>query len=229
MLANDQFARRGRVAVQTEAFRARAKIRPTSLAELVGKSDHLEVKLPGPCVDSADVGDPGFYYALGAIVGTSRPRAILEIGTFLGVSTLVMAMNAPEARITTVDLPSDGADAHGLTGTDLGLSITARARCGEAFAQTPYTERITQLRVDSRKLDPASLGQFDLVFIDGGHTAEIVKADTATAMAIVADGGSVIWDDYWWYYRDVVKYLNELSDSLPLHRIEDTNLVIWKS
>ena len=66
----------------------------------------------------------------------------------------------------------------------------------------------------------------DFVFIDGGHTYELVKRDTENALSIIAKGGMIVWDDYWWFCPGVVSYLNELSRRLFLRRIDGTNLVV---
>ena len=39
------------------------------------------------------------------LVAARRPRKVLEIGSFRGLTTLNIAMNAPEAEIHTLDLP----------------------------------------------------------------------------------------------------------------------------
>ena len=41
------------------------------------------------------------------LVAARRPRKVLEIGSFRGLTTLNIAMNAPEAEIHTLDL-ADG-------------------------------------------------------------------------------------------------------------------------
>ncbi len=178
-------------------------------------------------MDRAGVGDPTYHYARAALARALRPRLIVEFGTFLGVSTLTMLQNSPDdARIVTIDLPTHASPA-GLTGTDLAL---ARVRCGEAFAMHPRRSAITQLRIDSRELclvDYAPDGA-DLIFVDGGHTTDILRADTENALRVIRPGGIIVWDDYWWFYPDVVRYLDHLSTHLDFRRIEDTNLVVHR-
>src|SRR5947209_165101 len=55
--------------------------------------------------------DPLERYFLGAWCQTRRPRRIFEFGTYDGTTTLIMARNAPEAEIFTLDLPQDDATA----------------------------------------------------------------------------------------------------------------------
>lgn len=53
---------------------------------------------------------------------------------------------------------------------------------------------------DSKITVPATgLSDIDLVFIDGGHSEETVKADFANALKIIRRGGSIMLDDHWNY------------------------------
>jgi predicted O-methyltransferase YrrM len=51
--------------------------------------------------------------ALLAIVVATAPKSVLEIGTFMGHTTKLLAMNLPEAIIHSVDLPLDFIPEHG--------------------------------------------------------------------------------------------------------------------
>jgi hypothetical protein len=68
----------------------------------------------------------------------------------------------------------------------------------------------------------------DLCFIDGGHSYECIKADTETALKILAPNGVIVWDDYAWFIDGVSQYLTELRNSLPLYRIAGSQLVICR-
>src|SRR2546428_10219387 len=51
---------------------------------------------------------PVELFCLGALVRASGPRAIFEIGTFDGTTTLQLALNSPDdAVVWTLDLPQD--------------------------------------------------------------------------------------------------------------------------
>jgi predicted O-methyltransferase YrrM len=142
----------------------------------------------------------------------------------LGIGALTFAQNAPNAIVYTIDLPDDTAAPTNLNETDKNLVSRSRNRIGEAFAGHP---NIRQIRADSQSLLLKEItAAADLIFVDGGHSHEIVKADTENALEVVNKGGAIVWDDYWWFYPDVVRYLNELD--LPLRRVEHTNLVIYR-
>jgi predicted O-methyltransferase YrrM len=184
------------------------------------------VTIPGPGIERSNVGSAEVYYALGALVQHYSPKTVVEIGTFLGVGTLTICMNAPtDSKIVTVDLPDHVVGR--LVGTDYHLAAIARSRCGEAFRNGPFESRITQIRQDSTKLDYVTIApDADFVFIDGGHSYDMIRADTEIARRAMAKGGVIIWDDYWWYYPDVVRYLDEIADDMTLHLIDRTNLVV---
>lgn len=220
--------------VRRARFHAHAKIRAIELAELVGRlrSDAIEeVTLPGPR-DLCGVGNATYYHALASLTRAIQPKSVLEIGTYLGVGTMTIALNAPtDCRIVTVDLPDDASmdESHDLSDGDLELINRRRARVGEAFLRSPVRDRIIQVRADSLTWQAdESVAPIDMVLIDGGHSGPIVRADTANAFRVVSTRGTIIWDDYFYLYPGIVSYLDELVDSgRHLCVIQGTNLVVY--
>src|SRR5438552_3526139 len=53
------------------------------------------VALPGTTKHFVESDNHAYYHAIAAIVRAVQPKTILEFGTYLGVSSLTMAMNAP--------------------------------------------------------------------------------------------------------------------------------------
>ena len=216
--------------LRTLHFRAHAALPEVSLNELLStlSTNSNAIWLPPASIDCAGVGDPSYYHALAAICAAVQPKTILEIGTYLGVGTLCMALNsAPDCQIWTLDLPDEmnRIDLH-LEDSDRSLVQRSRNRVGLAYREHPVSCRITELRSDSRRVNFKDHihTTIDLVLIDGGHTLELVKSDTEKAMQLIGPRSVVVWDDYWWMYPDVVRYLD--SQSIPLSRIENTNLVV---
>lgn len=220
--------------VRRARFHAHAKIRGIELTDLLARLTPEpidDVVLPGPR-DLCGVGNATYYHALASLARAIRPSSVLEIGTYLGVGTMTIALNAPDdCRIVTVDLPDDPTmdDAHDLSRGDLELIARRRARVGEAFLRSPMKDRITQIRADSLTWEPdESLRPVDMVLIDGGHSGPIVRADTDNAFKLVAPTGTIIWDDYFYLYPGIVSYLDELVDGgRHLHVIRGTNLVVY--
>lgn len=218
--------------IRTMEFHAHARVPAIGLRELLRelRAEEEEVVLPAPLIETGGVGDAPYLAAIGALARAARPTHVLEFGTYLGVSTLTLALNTgPNARIVTVDLP-DAPPAEGLPlldRHDTALVRQSRGRVGQAFRGHALREKIRQVFVDSSRLDATTLvSSAELVFIDGGHTFDLVEADTNNALRVLGGRGIVLWDDYWWFYPDVVRYLDGLSGRLPLRRVEGTNLVV---
>ena len=215
-------------------FHAHSKIVQLDLREVVarlGGEKISTVSLPGPSTDLGDVGSQVTYHALASIVQALRPKTILEIGTYLGVSAYTMALNAPgNCQIFTVDLPDDAsarAD-HELNAIDSGHITSSRHRVGDAFLGSPVQKQITQIREDSMTFRAEKwLNDADLVYVDGGHSLPLVTKDTENAFRVLSPTGTIIWDDYFHLYPDVVRFLNETSERLPLHGIKGTNYVVY--
>jgi hypothetical protein len=167
-------------------------------------------------------------YILSLITAFLGPRRIFEIGTASGQGTLLMARQAPQARIDTLDL---GAAAPSL-GTQAGEPPWADLDAiGEAFRGTEHAPRITQHLGDSARFDFSQFrGQIDLVFIDGAHTQEYVRVDSRNALSVLAPGGVVIWDDCNYLCPGVAKVLLELRrEGLPIYRVLGTRFAVLRT
>jgi predicted O-methyltransferase YrrM len=215
-------------------FHSRSKIRPLSwpaLFQKLGVTGAGHVAIPGPGTDFGDVGNAEYYYALAALVKALQPGSIFEFGTYLGVSALTMAENtAPDCRIYTMDLPDSAVaeGVHELNATDEKHIVKSRARVGEAFLRSPLQNRIIQIRDDSMTFRAETCAtNVDLVFVDGGHSRPLIVKDTENALRILSSNGTILWDDYFHHYPDVVTYLDELADRFPVHAIPGTNFVIY--
>lgn len=226
------FWHQARAGIRTQKFRAHAEIPAVDLATLIGKfaNGTHDVILPSARTERGGVGDASYYYILGALAQAARPMSVVEIGTYLGVGTLTLALNTPaEAKIYTVDLPDDvhNVEAMNPHATDRYLVHRSRRHVGEAFATHSVRSKIIQVRADSTRLNLRDyVTEADFVLIDGGHSFDLIKKDTENALAVLGKRGVIIWDDYWWFYPEVVRYLDGLANKLPLFCIEDSNLVV---
>lgn len=163
-------------------------------------------------------------------VALARPRCLFEIGTFDGRTTLNLAANAPaDARVLTLDLPAQAAT--GLAVADGDRRYIDKPASGSRFAGHTLAARITQLYGDSATFDFSPYaGQVDWMFIDGAHSAEYVRKDSATAQALVKAGGWVFWHDYG-VWDGVTEALNALASDpwfAGLRWIEGTSLAVLR-
>lgn len=86
---------------------------------------------------------------LSTVVKEYKPRSVLEIGTAIGYSTMIIAMNAPEAKITTIELDEKRAE-------------TALCFLGEA----KLLDCVDLILGDAGQVLPTLNAKFDMVFID---------------------------------------------------------------
>ncbi|TMC58751.1 MAG: class I SAM-dependent methyltransferase [Chloroflexi bacterium] len=100
-------------------------------------------------------------------------------------------------------------------------------RVGHYFSAHPLGRKITQLQGDSREFDfRAFYGKADLIFIDANHDYAYVKSDSAEALKMLSERGTVIWHDYP-NSLGVSECLSELKCDLALHHIWETTLACY--
>lgn len=121
---------------------------------------------------------------MGLIAQLSHAQAILEIGTFTGYSSLAMALAAPQAHITCVDVSEEF--------TSLARSYWQKAGCENRITlrldggAAAITDLIAQGQVES----------FDLCFIDADKTGYDVYYEGA--LRLLKHGGLILIDNVLW-------------------------------
>ena len=115
----------------------------------------------------------------------SEHGLILEIGTWLGKSAIVMAMNSHESvKIICVDhwrFP-------GYEDNIFKFLQNIRVMGLE--------DRICPFRINSEYLYLFTNGMFDLIYIDGGHDYNTVLFDVMRAEELLCSGGTLCGHDY---------------------------------
>lgn len=112
----------------------------------------------------------------------------LEIGSFEGRSTIWMLQNiltATDSRIDCVDLFEHSA-VYG--------DYAARFRANTA----PWRDRIRVLKGPSFERLRETDGPYDIIYVDGWHSAFGALADGVMAWPLLKVGGVMIFDDYLW-------------------------------
>jgi predicted O-methyltransferase YrrM len=131
--------------------------------------------------------------ALAAALLACKPKRIFEIGTYRGASSEMMLRLLPEARLISIAFVSGTKSGTRFNNDELGVEEVG------ALVSPVNRPRFTQLIGDSHQIDPRAFvldhGRMDMVFIDGDHSREGVRLDTALARAILAPGGAIAWHD----------------------------------
>jgi predicted O-methyltransferase YrrM len=126
------------------------------------------------------------------ILKESKPKYILEIGTYAGATLFLCSQVASEnAQIISIDLPGGS---HG------GGYPEWKKPIFKAFA--PPTRRITLIRDDSHRYATLKKvkrilknNKLDFLFIDGDHTYQGVKKDFGLYNDLVKDNGLIVLHD----------------------------------
>lgn len=124
------------------------------------------------------------------LLETLQPEKILEIGTAIGFSALLMAEHAPHAQITTIDRNPE-------------MIALAKAN----FTKFDKRKQITLLEGDAMDLLPGLKDRYDFVFIDSAKSKYVVFLPEV--LRCLASGGLIIIDDVF-QGGDVAKEIGEV-------------------
>lgn len=154
-----------------------------------------------------------------AAVCDRKPRKVLEIGTFVGLSTMLIALaGGPDIQVVSIDPNFPLADEMGSMGSNLGHVDATQAThdiARKVATRLGIEDRITFVAggyssgatFSSKRTDPdraipvvgeevgRTYGPFDLVFIDGLHYADVVQADLDLASRHLTPNGSILMHD----------------------------------
>lgn len=131
-----------------------------------------------------------------------RPARMLEIGSWEGRSALFFLNYLPQMRLTCVDTFAGGQEhqeAAAKSAEDARLLRTVEDRFDANTAG--FSDRLEKIKAPSVDgLIQLGLAghRFDIAYIDGGHRAREVYADSMLTWPLMAPGGLVILDDYLW-------------------------------
>lgn len=129
-------------------------------------------------------------------------RTVLEIGTWLGDTGLLLWLHPRVKSFKAIDIHKD----MGVVFDQHQHQLMPKEEYGRMYKNT-YAQLIF---VDSMTY-PRGQEQHDLIFIDGAHDYEHVKNDTE--LAISFNPKIIVWHDYGGGNDDVVKYINELMEN----------------
>lgn len=149
-----------------------------------------------------------------AIAKHLQARKIFEFGTYQGRTSYHLTYASEGAQVTTLNLPPEA-------------DTRYAPYLGSYFRGTEREAFVTQLLEDSRQLDTTPYRQqFDVVFVDGDHSYDVVKNDTEKAFELVRPGGSILWHDYAPKSEGLVEFFRDFTKERPLFRIKRTCVLL---
>jgi predicted O-methyltransferase YrrM len=193
-------------------------IRSVNLIEIIGDSDE-DIIIKGNYYKkkTSDTRDLFELANIGYLVNNINPVTIFEIGTFVGRTTRLFALNTnKDCMIYTLDLPQN----------------LVSHSIGSDYKILPESTKIFQLSGDSQSFDFSPYyGKADFVWVDACHDYEYVKKDTENALKICKQDGWIAWHDYrvtaWW--SGVTKFVREFSKEYPqIMHIKGTTTAIMQ-
>ena len=179
-----------------------------------------------------------------SILAIKKPRIIFEFGTFLGFTTSTIFRNmSAESTLYSLDLPSESTfstiesklidweliksnDAY----NDQFLTRLAKVS-GETYLNGYHDHpKLQLLKQNSLLFNPNEfdlIGKTDFIFLDGGHTDEIVRSDTRKSFDMLSDSGVLIWHDYnSQIHGKVTEVVNEVAKERIVITVQNTMLAL---
>jgi predicted O-methyltransferase YrrM len=170
---------------------------------------------------------------LGGACANGDPKILLEIGTARGEGTAVMARNAPNATVYTVNIPPEEIS----TGGKVVTYAPSRDETGIYYREKGL-KNIEQIFANTLRWEPG-FGPIDVAFVDGCHDAEFVYGDTKKILRKCRPGSVIVWHDFapehievYPFMKDVLRgieclYLEKLIEGRILH-LQDSFMGIYK-
>jgi len=207
---------------------AQLPVETIELPEILGRDFAEPLFLPLGHVRSGS-SPAGDLAAIAALTRKKRPRAIFEIGTFEGLSTVVFVKNAgPNVVMHTLDLPHDHHEISRTSRSFTAHSITEPYKTGHLIDRFAIREQTNTYWGDSAIFDFSSFeGAIDLFFVDGAHTEDYVAGDSCRAFECIASDGWVLWHDC--FTPQVLKVLKQIAQSTKVYQIRGTDLALATS
>ncbi|MGD0629631.1 MAG: class I SAM-dependent methyltransferase [Terracidiphilus sp.] len=208
---------------------SRKKLPTVSLEEVFPGSTNLSIRLDHSLPKATGNLTMDELVVMALTCQWLKPSVVFEIGTFNGRTTLNLAANSPaDTKIYTLDLEDPAAAQLSADKEDADYHLLKQS--GNYFHGTEFSKKIEQLWCDSARFDEANFrGLVDLVFVDGAHSYDYVRSDTIKALAMVRQGGAILWHDYCAWYPGVYDYLHEILPKHELKHIQGTHFAVLRN
>jgi predicted O-methyltransferase YrrM len=132
-------------------------------------------------VASLRLDEAAYLYRL---IREQRPRTVVEIGRFRGGSTFLIAAALEAGVLHSYDIETR----QGRAGADLDRQLSS------ALERYGLSDRVQLHVADSRSVDPPEQ-TIDILFVDGDHREEGVRADFERWAPLVVSGGQLLFHD----------------------------------
>ena len=228
----------------------KSKIKEVDISEVheIFESEKISLNLVGPkketiiksfCIppDNKVVGMTSDYEGWILAVLSKNSNKIFEFGTCSGKTTYLMALNSPEnAKIYSLTLNKEMTK--NIIKEKVDNKISFRNIINESiyekflFSGSNVEKKINVIFENSLNFNQSSYKNFDLIFIDGGHTYSVVKNDSEKSFEMLNKNGLIFWHDYVpgkESAKDVVKYIHEIAKDKKIYHIKNTTLCFYKN
>ena len=173
--------------------------------------------------------------SLATVVRNTNPAVCLDIGTAEGHSAALMAINAPESRIFTINIPPE--EINSKAAGKLTTMSLERDRIG-SYYRSRNLANITQILMNTAQWKP-DVGIIDIAYIDGCHDTEFVYNDTRKILHNTKVGSFILWHDfnpglasrYEWIYSVCMGVEKLYSDKLlrgHIYHVRDSWIGIYE-
>lgn len=136
------------------------------------------------------------------------PKTLVEIGTSHGYTTALMAENAVNGTVYTVNIPPEEI-------AEGGINVTGAPSYEEigSFCRAKGLGNICQIFANTARWEP-DFGPIDVAFIDGCHDADFVYGDTVKILQRCRPGAIVMWHDFNPWLRNVYPWIQEVCSGV---------------
>ena len=205
------------------------QIRPSVIfrnfeTNIIDSDRTLTTLIPSPDIGSTTMLEKAVLVSL---LKLNKSKRIFEFGTFRGETTHLFCENScPDSEIISIDLPKSVDQINSISDlSNLNLlndvdndNFLRKFRVNNMFPEfqaiiKAEKKRVKLLELDSRFIDPKNFYPIDFIFIDGGHSTELIENDTRKSFKMLSNSGIIVWHDYnSEIHMDVTNYLEKFSN-----------------